>query len=111
LRSSRRFSRPFTLAQLTPANVTGLQGQHGRGLVDQALQQACRAIAQTLSESEFVTVASGTVLIGFPETASANAEPLIAQARAAVTAALDLKLDFSVTLREGNDAIEFLGRL
>jgi hypothetical protein len=49
-------------------------------------------------------------LIGFPENEPDDAAPLVARARTAMAAALDLKLDFDVTLCKGGEAAEMLGR-
>jgi hypothetical protein len=110
MRSGRKFSRPFTLAQLTPTNLDRLRGQHGVGLIDLSLQQASVAIAKALPDGEFVTVAAGTILIGFPETGPDDAGRLMAQARAALPAALKVPFEFDLSLLDGNDAIELLSR-
>ena len=110
LRSARRFARPFTLAQLTPADLVALRDRHGAGRVEGALHLAAAAIAEALSSSEFVAAARDGVLIGLPETDAASAAGAVARARGAASM-LDFPLEFDVALREGDDAAELLGRL
>jgi len=49
-------------------------------------------------------------LIGFPDTGVADAAPLITQVRAAVAGAMDPQIDFDIAFKEGDEAMELLGR-
>ncbi len=110
LRSARKFARPFTLAQLTPADLAALRDRHGAGRVEGALHLAAAAVAAALSPSEFVAAARGAVLVGLPETDIAGAAAAMARVRGAASM-LDLPLEFDVALLEGDAAAELLGRL
>jgi hypothetical protein len=109
-RSGRKFGCSFTVARLTPTNLLELRRRHGVAQVDRALQMASSAFARALSENEFVTVAASTLLIGFPDTGVADAAPLITQVRAAVAGAMDPQIDFDIAFKEGDEAMELLGR-
>jgi hypothetical protein len=109
-RNARKFGCPFTVATLTPTNLLELRRQHGVAQVDRALQLASSAFTRALSENEFVAVAASALLIGFPETAAADAARLITRARAAVASAMDPQISFDITFKEGDEAIELVGR-
>jgi hypothetical protein len=109
LRSARKSGCPFTVVTLTPIVPSDLRGRLGGALVDRS-QLASSAFARALSENEFVTLAGNVLLIGFTETSATDAAALIAQARATVAHATDSQIDFDITVREGEEAIELLSR-
>ena len=108
LRSARRFSRPFTLARLSPVSLAALHEKHTVAAVEHALQQASTIVAEALTECEFVAVSDSALLIGFPEIETADAALLITRAQTAMTSAMEFQLDLQVTFCEGNEALDLL---
>ena len=110
LRNANKFSRPFTLARLTPVDFGSLAGEPGAGRRDWALQQAGATMAAALSETEFVAVGHDALLVGLPETGAAEAKALLDQARAAMHANSTHDLEFTLSVCGGNEAARLLSQ-
>jgi GGDEF domain-containing protein len=111
LRSARQFGRRFAVAELSSPNLTALRDLYGPDGIDAALRQALAVVIDTVSQSEFVAVTgNASLLIGFPETAAAEAKNIADKIRSAIALVVAVPLDLTATVSEDEAVSEVLDR-
>jgi len=108
---ARRYSRPFTVGQLSLANVDRLREEHGIIAVDNAFRLMVDVLIESLRESDFIGSEGGeSILIGFPETSRKDAVLLLDRISEKIKKVMPIPIELTLDAVEDGAAAHLLPR-
>jgi hypothetical protein len=99
--SANRFGRAFTVAELSTDVRPG-------GVRDEAMRQALGTAIEMLPPGNFAAAAGRSILLGFPETSSADATAFVNTLLSAIEQRTRLPLGLATAIHEGDHIAEWL---
>jgi hypothetical protein len=111
LKTAIRYERPYSVLNITLANVEELRSAHGPKAASETFSSLLGIIVDTLRTCDLVTARANQILVALPETKATQAGVIMLRLKKDIVQTIKVRLHMECTVAQGERGLKLLETL